>query len=81
MTKKCRGAVPDTSVSGQRVARELTFVERRGKLRMIVSDHGTEFHLQCHAAWCKGHNHRLVLHCAQKADAERLHRKLQRLDA
>ena len=37
-------AIPDTSLSGRRVARELTvLVARRGRPGMIVSDNGTEF--------------------------------------
>ncbi len=33
---------PDTSISGRRVARELTtLIGRRGKPEMIVSDNGT----------------------------------------
>ena len=44
VTKECLGAIPDTSISGRRVARELTaIVERRGKPGSIVSDNGTEF--------------------------------------
>ena len=36
-------AIPDTSISGRRVVRELTaLIERRGKPGMIVSDNGTE---------------------------------------
>jgi putative transposase len=36
--------VPDTSLSGQRVARELdTAIARRGRPVTIVSDNGTEF--------------------------------------
>ncbi len=36
-------AVPDTSISGRRVVRELTgLIRRRGKPGMIVSDNGTE---------------------------------------
>src|SRR5665811_2162826 len=43
-TRECLAAVPDTSISGKRVARELSsLVERRGKPTMIVSDNGTEF--------------------------------------
>jgi transposase InsO family protein len=39
VTHKCLGSIPDTSISGQRVARELTaIIERRGKPGMIVSD-------------------------------------------
>jgi transposase InsO family protein len=48
------GAIPDTSISGRRVARELTaIVERRGKPAMIVSDHGTEFTCNAMLAWSK----------------------------
>jgi transposase InsO family protein len=42
VTKECLSAIPDTSISGRRVARELSvIIERRGKPGMIVSDHGT----------------------------------------
>ena len=41
-TRECPAAIPDTSISGPRVARELTVpVERRGKPGSIVSDNGT----------------------------------------
>ena len=54
VTKECLGAIPDTSISGRRVARELTaIVERRGKPRLIVFDHGTEFTCNAMLAWCK----------------------------
>ncbi|VIO78753.1 hypothetical protein CI1B_74250 [Bradyrhizobium ivorense] len=54
VTKECLGAIPDTSISGRRVARELTAaVERRGKPGMIVSDHGTEFTCNAMLAWCR----------------------------
>jgi hypothetical protein len=44
LVQLCLAAVPDTSISGKRVARELTtLIERRGKPSVIVSDHGTEF--------------------------------------
>jgi len=43
VTRECIAAIPDTSISGRRVARELaTLIERRGTLGMIVSDNGTE---------------------------------------
>ncbi|MER9197594.1 DDE-type integrase/transposase/recombinase, partial [Mesorhizobium australicum] len=43
VTRECLAAIPDTSISGRRVARELTeLITQRGKPRMIVSDHGTE---------------------------------------
>jgi transposase InsO family protein len=44
VTRECLAAVPDTSISGKRVARELTMIVGvRGKPQMIVSDNGTEF--------------------------------------
>ncbi|MCC8951405.1 hypothetical protein H8A97_41815 [Bradyrhizobium sp. Arg62] len=44
ITKACLGAIPDTSILGPRVARELTaIVERWDKPGTIFSDHGTEF--------------------------------------
>jgi putative transposase len=54
VTKECLGAIPDTSISGRRVARELTaIIERRGKPGLMVSDHGTEFTSNAMLAWCK----------------------------
>jgi hypothetical protein len=39
VTRECLAAIPDTSIPGRRVARELTtLIERRGKPGMIVSD-------------------------------------------
>ena len=52
VTRECLAAIPDTSISGRRVARELTAViQRRGKPDMIVSDHGTEFTSNAMLAW------------------------------
>jgi putative transposase len=52
VTRECLAAIPDTSISGQRVARELTMlIERRGTPGMIVSDHGTEFTSNAMLAW------------------------------
>ena len=54
VTKECLGAIPDTSISGRRVARELTaIVARRGKPGSIVSDNGTEFTCNAMLSWCK----------------------------
>lgn len=54
VTRECLAAVADTSISGRRVARELTdLVRRRGKPGMIVSDHGTEFTSNAILAWAK----------------------------
>ena len=42
VTRECLAAVPDTSISGKRVVRELTeLIAVRGKPGMIVSDNGT----------------------------------------
>ena len=39
VTRECLAAIPDTSISGRRVARELTaLIERRGRPGTIVSD-------------------------------------------
>ena len=53
VTRECLGAIPDLSISGRRVARELSrIVERRGKPGVIVSDHGTELTSNAILAWC-----------------------------
>jgi transposase InsO family protein len=52
VTRECLAAIPDTSISGRRVARELTIlIDRRGKPRMIVSDNGTEFTSNAILGW------------------------------
>ncbi len=54
VTRECLAAIPDTSISGRRVARELTaLVQRRGKPGMIVSDNGTEFTSNAMFAWAQ----------------------------
>jgi putative transposase len=56
VTRECLAAVPDTSISGKRVARELTaLIERRGEPGMILSDHGTELTSNAILAWCAEH--------------------------
>ena len=53
VTRECLAAIPDTSISGRRVARELTtLIERRGKPGMIVSDNGTELTSNAILDWC-----------------------------
>lgn len=53
VTRECLAAVPDTSISGRRVVRELTaLIERRGKPVMIVSDNGKELTSNAVLAWC-----------------------------
>ena len=57
VTRECLAAIPDTSISGKRVARELTvLIGRRGKPRMIVSDNGTEFTSNAILGWAKDHS-------------------------
>lgn len=54
VTRECLAAIPDTSISGRRVARELTdLIERRGKPGLIVSDNGTEFTSNAMFAWTR----------------------------
>ena len=54
VTRECLGAIPDTLISGRRVARELTtIIAERGKPGMIVGDNGTEFTCNAMLAWCK----------------------------
>ncbi|MEI2301664.1 IS3 family transposase [Ensifer sp. MJa1] len=56
VTRECLAAIPDTSISGRRVARELTtLIERRGRPGMIVSDNGTELTSNAILAWSKDH--------------------------
>lgn len=61
VTRECLAAVPDTSISGVRVARELTvLIARRGRPEMIVSDNGTELTSNAIFAWTK--NQRVAWH-------------------
>jgi putative transposase len=54
VTRECLAAIPDTSISGKRVARELTtIIGVRGKPQMIVSDNGTEFTSNAMLGWAK----------------------------
>jgi len=56
VTRECLAAIPDTSISGTRVARELTaLIERRGRPAMIVSDNGTELTSNAILAWAGAH--------------------------
>ena len=61
VTRECLAAVPDTSISGRRVARELTtLIARRGKPGLIVSDNGTEFTSNAMFTW--QHEHKIAWH-------------------
>jgi putative transposase len=51
-TRECLALVADTSLSGLRVARELTqLIMQRGKPEMIVSDNGSEFTSKAILSW------------------------------
>jgi putative transposase len=80
VTKECLAAVVDTSISGRRVARELTsLLTRRGRPALIVSDH--RVHLERHARMDTEDRDRLALHRPWKAATERHLRGVQRPDA
>jgi putative transposase len=52
VTRECLAAIADTSISGVRVARELTaLITRHGRPGMIVSDNGTEFTSNAVLTW------------------------------
>jgi len=56
VTRECLAAIPDISISGKRVVRELTgLIDVRGKPGMIVSDNGTEFTSNAILGWAKDH--------------------------
>ena len=51
-TRECLALVPDTSISGRRVARELdAIVRRRGRPATVVSDNGTELTSNAILTW------------------------------
>jgi putative transposase len=53
-TRECLALVSDTSLSGVRVARDLTkIIEGRGRSCMVVSDNGTEFTSRAILAWAE----------------------------
>jgi putative transposase len=57
VTRECLAAIPDNSISGRCVARELTaLIERHGKPELIASDNGTEFTSNAIFAWTRDHN-------------------------
>jgi putative transposase len=61
VTRECLAAIPDTSISGRRVARELAvLIDRRGKPGLIVSDNGTEFTSNAMFAWT--HDNKISWH-------------------
>ena len=56
VTRECLASIADTSISGTRVARELTaLIAWRGRPGMIVSDNGTELTSNAVLAWASEH--------------------------
>ena len=77
VTRECLAAIPDTSISGRRVARELTMlIERRGKPRHDRQRPRHRVHVERDPRLGNGSSGRLALHRARQAHAERLHREL-----
>lgn len=57
VTRECLAAIPDTSISGRRVARELSaLIARRGRPGIVVSDNGTEFTSTAILGWAEDHH-------------------------
>ena len=82
VTRECLAAIPDTSISGKRVARELTaLIDTRGKPEDDRFRQRHRVHLERDPELGKGSSGRMALHRAGQTDAERLHRVLQRPDA
>jgi putative transposase len=77
-TRECLGLAVDTSLTGPRVVRELgRIIETRGPPHDRQRQrHRTNF--KCRSELPAGARHRMALHRAREADAERVHRELQR---
>jgi putative transposase len=57
VSRECLAAIPDTSISGRRMAREISgLIAQHGKPGMIVSDNGTEFTSTAILAWAAEHD-------------------------
>ena len=78
VTRECLAAIPDTSISGRRVARELSeLIHGRGRPGMIVIDDSKEFTSNAILTWSEQWEDRSALHRAGQADRERLCRELE----
>ena len=81
-TRECLALVPDTSLSGARVARELdTIVGQRGRPAQHCQRQRHGVHLERHPGLGGPQQRQMALHRSRQAAAERLHRELQRPDA
>ena len=73
--RECPAAIPDTSISGGRVAKKLTaLIERCATPNMLWDG----VHLDGDPVLVPADGHPMVLHRAGKAHADRVHRELQR---
>ncbi len=73
VTKECLGAIANTSILGRRVAREADLdrhLARQAGFDRLGQRH--RVHLQRDAGVVQGQRHRLALHCAWRADPERV---------
>jgi putative transposase len=78
-TREALALVVDTSIGGQRLARELDgLIAQRGKPLTVVSDNGTEMTSRAILDWAQPDRGRLALHRARQAAAERLCGELHR---
>ena len=76
-SRECLAAVVDTSLSGERVARELDRIAKtRGYPCMVVSDNGTELTSNAILKWQEDRS-RVTLHRSRQADAEWFCGKIQ----
>ena len=72
-TRECLALIPDTSISGIRVTRELNkLLRQRGKPKTIVSDNGTELTSKAVLRLGCRSSSRLALYRARQANAERI---------
>ena len=78
-TRECLALVADTSLSGFRVARELDrLIDRARQAEDDCQRQWQRTHKQRHPGMGRSEPCRMALHRAGQADAERLHRELQR---
>jgi putative transposase len=72
VTRECLAAIPDTSISGRRVAGTDGVDQTARQARHDRVRQWDRVHLERHVRLGAGQQGRLAFHCARKADAERL---------
>ncbi len=79
VTRECLRAVLDTSISGKRVMRELSYlIAERGAPKMIVSDNGTELTSNAVLAWSSEARAQPRISLAAYSDVETTARSFKR---